>query len=56
MNDTVVDIKEIGSINISTTPPDEVVIWLDSFIFHKPRIRSTADDLKIRFGPGSSEE
>jgi SAM-dependent methyltransferase len=49
----VVDISEIDSMNLSTTPIDEAILWLDSFIFHESKIRPTADDLKFRFGPGS---
>jgi SAM-dependent methyltransferase len=49
----VVDISEISSMNLSTTPIDEAILWLDSFIFHESKIRPTADDLKFRFGPGS---
>jgi len=49
----VVDISEISSINLSTAPVEEAILWLDSFIFSKPKIRPTADDLKFRFGPGS---
>ncbi|RLI46734.1 hypothetical protein DRO64_00465 [Candidatus Bathyarchaeota archaeon] len=51
--DQVVDVSEIGSMNLSTTPVEEAILWLDSFIFYKPKIRPTADDLKFRFGPGS---
>jgi len=49
----IVAISEIGSINLSTTPVGEAILWLDSFIFHKSKIRPTADDLKFRFGPKS---
>jgi len=51
--DVVKDIKEISSINISEAPVDEAVLWLDSYIFSKPRIRPTANDLRFRFGPRS---
>jgi len=51
--DVVKDIKEISSINISEAPVDEAVLWLDSYIFSKPRIRPTANDLRFRFGPKS---
>ncbi len=52
-NGQVVNISEISSINLSITPVEEIILWLDSFIFYKPKIRPTADDLKFRFGPGS---
>lgn len=52
-NDQVVSISEISSINLSTTSVEEAILWLDSFIFYKPKIRPTADDFKFRFGPGS---
>ncbi|MFN3804955.1 MAG: Eco57I restriction-modification methylase domain-containing protein [Pyrobaculum sp.] len=49
----VVDLREIGSINIATAPPAESFLWLDSYIFSQPKITPTAQDLKSRFGPGS---
>jgi len=52
-NGQVVDVSEISSINLSTTPTEEIILWFDSFLFHKPKIRPTADDLKFRFGPES---
>ncbi len=52
-NGQVVDVKEIGSIDISRADVADTVLWLDSFIFSKPQIRPTAEDLKGRFGPGS---
>ncbi|MEM3040561.1 MAG: N-6 DNA methylase, partial [Nitrososphaerota archaeon] len=52
-DDKVIDIREISSIDISTAPPIESILWLDSFIFSKPKIRPTADDLRWRFGPRS---
>ena len=33
--------------------PNEVILWIDSFIFSKSGLKPTAIDLKIRFGPGS---
>ena len=52
-NNQVVDIEEISSINIGKADIERIILWLDSFVFSKPRIRPTADDLKYRFGPGS---
>ena len=52
-NGQVVDVSEIGSIDISKVSVTEAILWLDSFIFSKPRIRPTAEDLKWRFGPSS---
>jgi len=49
----VEDLREISSINISRVSVTEAVLWLDSFIFSKPMIRPTAEDLKMRFGPAS---
>jgi len=49
----VVDIKEISSIDISQVPEEEAILWLDAYIFSKHKIRPTAIDLKLRFGPGS---
>jgi len=49
----VVDLREIGSIDIATAIPSDSVLWLDSFIFSQPKIRPSAQDLKWRFGPGS---
>jgi len=51
--DKVVDLKEIGSINIAESSPSECVLWLDSFIFSKPKIEPSAQDLRWRFGPDS---
>jgi hypothetical protein len=33
--------------------PNEVSLWIDSFLFSKSGLKPTAIDLKIRFGPGS---
>jgi len=46
-------VKEIALVNISEVSDDEAILWLDSYIFSKHRIRPTANDLKFRFGPGS---
>jgi len=52
-NNKVKDIKEISSIDLSEISVVEAILWLDSYIFSKPKIRPTANDLKFRFGPGS---
>lgn len=52
-NGQIIDINEIGSIDISSVAETEAILWLDSFIFSKPKIRPTAEDLKYRFGPGT---
>lgn len=49
----VVSLSKIGSINIAETASSESVLWLDSFIFSKPKIRPSAMDLRWRFGPDS---
>jgi len=50
-NGQVVSLSKTGSLNIADTPPSESVLWLDSFIFSKPRIIPSAMDLRWRFGP-----
>jgi len=52
-NGIVKDVKEISSIDIEKASPTEAILWLDSYIFSKPRIRPAATDLRFRFGPGS---
>jgi type I restriction-modification system DNA methylase subunit len=52
-NGVVKDVKEVSSISIEKVSPAEAILWLDSYIFSKPRIRPTATDLRFRFGPGS---
>jgi SAM-dependent methyltransferase len=52
-NGVVKDVKEVSSINIEKVSPAEAILWLDSYIFSKPRMRPTATDLRFRFGPGS---
>jgi len=49
----VVDLREIGSINIAVASSSDSVLWLDSFIFSEPKIRPSAQDLRWRFGPSS---
>jgi len=52
-NGQVTDVSEISSINLSTAPVEEAILWLDSFLFSKSRNRPTAEDIKFRFGPQS---
>jgi len=52
-NGRVVDLNKISSINIAEASSSESVLWLDSFVFSKPRIRPSATDLRWRFGPDS---
>jgi hypothetical protein len=52
-NGKVEEPKEIASMNLSEIPTADAILWLDSYIFSKPKIRPTASDLKFRFGPGS---
>ncbi|NAZ13453.1 MAG: N-6 DNA methylase [Desulfurococcales archaeon] len=52
-NNKVIDVKEISSIDLSEISVVEAILWLDSYIFSKPKIRPTANDLKFRFGLGS---
>lgn len=49
----VVKLNRIGSINIAEASASESVLWLDAFVFSKPRIRPSAMDLRWRFGPES---
>jgi SAM-dependent methyltransferase len=49
----VADLSMIGSINIAEASPSESVLWLDSFVFSRPKIRPSAMDLRWRFGPDS---
>ena len=49
----VVDLNRIGSVNIAEASSAESVLWLDSFVFSKPKIRPSAMDLRWRFGPDS---
>ncbi|MCC6009956.1 MAG: N-6 DNA methylase [Fervidicoccaceae archaeon] len=46
-------VKEISAINVLEASPNEVILWLDSYIFSKPKIKPTAGDLKFRFGSAS---
>lgn len=52
-NGRVVDLNKIGSVNIAEASSAESVLWLDSFVFSKPKIRPSAMDLRWRFGPDS---
>jgi len=52
-DNTVKDIKEISSIDISKESASDAILWLDSYIFSKLKIKPTAIDLKFRFGPRS---
>jgi len=49
----VVGLNKISSINIAEAPASETILWLDSFIFSKRKIRPSAMDLRWRFGPES---
>ncbi|MEM1551300.1 MAG: N-6 DNA methylase [Candidatus Bathyarchaeia archaeon] len=49
----VVGLNRISSINIAEASTSESVLWLDSFVFSKPKIRPSAMDLRWRFGPDS---
>jgi len=52
-NGVVKSVREISFINVEKEPPTEVILWLDSYIFSKPKIKPTATDLRVRFGSGS---
>lgn len=52
-NGQVVGLSKTSSLNMAETLPSESVLWLDSFIFAKPKIIPSAMDLRWRFGPDS---
>jgi len=52
-NGIVKDVKEVSSISVEKASPAEAILWLDSYIFSKPKIKPTATDLRVRFGSGS---
>ena len=53
-NGKVTGIMEIGSTrNISLMDPNEVLLWIDSFLFSKSGVKPTAEDLVLKFGPNS---
>lgn len=49
----VVGLSKVGSINIAEAASPESILWLDSFVFSKPKIQPSAMDLRWRFGPDS---
>lgn len=51
--DEVADVKEISRINLANASIDNSIVWIDSFLFSKSGLRATAEDLSLRFGPGS---
>jgi len=53
-NGQVSGLSKIGALNMAETLPSESVLWLDSFIFSKPKIIPSAMDLRWRFGPDSA--
>lgn len=52
-NNIVTGLDEISILDTSKSSPPDSILWLDSFIFSKPKIRPSAEDLKWRFGPKS---
>lgn len=46
-------IAEISTLNVSSSNTNEIVLWLDAFVFAKTKIAPSAQDLKYRFGTGS---
>lgn len=51
--DAVVGLSKTSSLNIAEALTSESVLWLDSFVFSKPKIAPSAMDLRWRFGPDS---
>jgi len=50
----VTELRQIGSTrDISLMDPNEVLLWIGSFLFSKSGLSHSAVDLKIRFGPDS---
>jgi SAM-dependent methyltransferase len=49
----IVGLSKASSLNMAETSPSESVLWLDSFVFAKPKIIPSAMDLRWRFGPDS---
>jgi type I restriction-modification system DNA methylase subunit len=45
-------VKEVRTINFSEVTPEKAVVFLDTFLFSGRKV-PTADDLNMRFGPGS---
>lgn len=52
-NGKVIAVSKLSSLKMNEVLPSESVLWLDSFIFSKPKIIPSAMDLRWRFGPES---
>lgn len=50
VNGVVSGVKEISALDVSKSSAADSILWLDAFIFSKPKIRPSAEDLKWRFG------
>ena len=46
------NIKEVREINFEEVSPKQAIIFVDTFLFSSRKV-PTADDLNMRFGPGS---
>jgi hypothetical protein len=44
--------REVRSINFEEVTPEQAIMFLDTFLFSGRKV-PTADDLNMRFGPGS---
>lgn len=49
----VIGLNRISKINIADVSSYESILWLDSFVFSKPKIKPSSIDLRWRFGPES---
>jgi hypothetical protein len=52
----VADIEEISNIDALervNENPDQLMMWLDTYLFSRSKIPPSAEDLALRFGPGS---
>ena len=45
-----INIVEISSMNVENTPPNEIILWIDSFFFSQKGTPPSARDLNITFG------
>jgi len=49
----IAGLSKTSSLDMAEISPSESILWLDSFVFAKPRIIPSAMDLRWRFGPDS---
>lgn len=49
----VIDLREFSQLDLTTSDPNDALLWFDAYLFSKNDIKPTAKDLNIRFGPSS---